>query len=127
MRPSTTLLPCGNSNVLLEALGGTPRGSSQLSKSNEQDSSSFFPDTGEEEEKYPHTETYPGISNRRKRDRDSDSDLSRILSDKEDDEEKLPIIDPSERVEHRSTKLVRREIVIASPSGIDDDDNLEEK
>ncbi|CAK4078763.1 unnamed protein product [Aphanomyces euteiches] len=127
MRPSTTLLPCGNSNVLLEALGGTPRGSSQLSKSNEQDSSSFFPDTGEEEDKYPHTETYPGISNRRKRDRDSDSDLSRILSDKEDDEEKLPIIDPSERVEHRSTKLVRREIVIASPSGIDDDENLEEK
>ncbi|KAF0715391.1 Aste57867_3394 [Aphanomyces stellatus] len=124
-RSTGTVGSCGsaNSNVLLEALGGTPRGASQISRTNEQ-ASSFFPGNLDDEKPH-HVDAFP--LQRRKRERDSDSDLSRILSDQEDEEEKLPIIDPSERVEHRSTKLVRREIVIASPSGMDDDDSLEEK
>ncbi|RHY28388.1 hypothetical protein DYB32_006009 [Aphanomyces invadans] len=65
-------------------------------------------------------------TNRRKRERDvsmhsTDSYLSHNMYDT--DEEKVPVIDPSERVEHRSTKIVRREIVIASPSGMDDDND----
>ncbi|EQC39305.1 CMGC/CDK/CDC2 protein kinase [Saprolegnia diclina VS20] len=57
-------------------------------------------------------------------------DVARLLSERDDDDEMLLSIDPSERVEHRSTKLVRREIVIASPVANDDmedvhDDKLE--
>ncbi|RQM26420.1 hypothetical protein B5M09_006008 [Aphanomyces astaci] len=140
----------GNNNVLLAALGGTPRGNSQppppLSR---QHTHSFFPGsdaTNHDEEKPRHRADVlepddvhppPGTSytsattTRRKRDRDGTAssnggpwgDVSLISSD--NDEEKVPIIDPSERVEHRSTKLVRREIVIASPSnGMDDDNDM---
>ncbi|RHY82925.1 hypothetical protein DYB35_007379 [Aphanomyces astaci] len=140
----------GNNNVLLAALGGTPRGNSQPPPPvTRQHTHPFFPGsdaTNHDEEKPRHRADVlepddvhppPGTSytsattTRRKRDRDGTAssnggpwgDVSLISSD--NDEEKVPIIDPSERVEHRSTKLVRREIVIASPSnGMDDDNDM---
>ncbi|RHY20829.1 hypothetical protein DYB36_011183 [Aphanomyces astaci] len=148
LAPPLSSTNSGNNNVLLAALGGTPRGNSQppppLSR---QHTHSFFPGsdaTNHDEEKPRHradvlepddVQPLPGTSytsattTRRKRDRDGTAssnggpwgDVSLISSD--NDEEKVPIIDPSERVEHRSTKLVRREIVIASPSNGMDDDN----
>ncbi|OQR82806.1 cyclin-dependent kinase with F-box domain [Achlya hypogyna] len=55
-------------------------------------------------------------------------DVARLLSGEKDgeDEEMLLSIDPSERVEHRSTKLVRREIVIASPVSNEDMEDVDE-
>ncbi|OQS01847.1 cyclin-dependent kinase with F-box domain, partial [Thraustotheca clavata] len=65
---------------------------------------------------------------RRKREREHDMDVARLLSEKvDDDEEMLLSIDPSERVEHRSNKLVRREIVIASPVNNEDMEDIHEE
>ncbi|RHY14402.1 hypothetical protein DYB32_010853, partial [Aphanomyces invadans] len=65
-------------------------------------------------------------TNRGKRERDvsmhsTDNSLSHNMYDT--DEEKVPVLDLSERVERRSTKIVRREIVIASPSRMDEDND----